>query len=446
LKKIFRDQPYIFVSVLKWVSLATMVGIMVGLATTLFLTLLKLSINYTGQYRYYYFLLPVILFLTALITKYLAPDAEGHGTEKVIESIHKRSGKINAAVVPVKLVTTILTVAFGGSGGKEGPCAQIGAGLSSIFAGLFRFNDAERRKLVICGVSAGFAAVFGTPIAGAIFGVEVLFVGAILYDVLLPSFIAGIISYHVTTLFGVSYFYNPINVVPVFSNLFFVKVLLAGVVFGIISVLFIEVMGITERASVSLKIWKPFKGIIGGAVIVIVTLILSTKYLGLGLTQVEEVLKGAHASWFDAFIKMMLTSITLSFGGSGGIITPIFFIGTTAGSSFAHIMHLDSVTFAAIGMVAVLSGCTNTPIAASIMSVELFGPQIAPYATIACVISFLISGNTSVYSSQEISMNKSPDIKIELEREIEIYDSRVRPFFQAIRAFAIKTFKKERKP
>jgi H+/Cl- antiporter ClcA len=446
LKKIFQDQPFIFVSVLKWVSLATIIGILVGLATTLFLTLLKLSIAYTGHFHYYFILLPVILFITALITKYIAPEAEGHGTEKVIESIHKRAGKINAAVVPVKLVTTILTVAFGGSGGKEGPCAQIGAGISSIFSDLIRFNDADRRKLVICGVSAGFAAVFGTPIAGAIFGVEVLFVGTILYDVLLPSFIAGIISYHVSTLFHVTYFYNPINVVPVFSNLFFVKVLLAGAVFGIISALFVEVLNLSEHASARLKIWKPLKGIVGGAAIVIITFIVSTKYLGLGLTQVEAVLKGAHASWFDAFIKMILTSITLSFGGSGGIITPIFFIGTTAGATFAHIMHLDSVTFAAIGMVAVLSGCTNTPIAASIMSVELFGPQIAPYATIACVISFLISGNTSVYSSQEISMNKSPDIKVELEREIEIYDSRVRPFFQAIRAFVIKTFKKERKP
>ena len=433
MKRILKDQPYIFISVLRWVSLATIVGILVGLSTTLFLHLLKLSITFTAQYKYYYFLLPVILFLTALITKYLAPDAEGHGTEKVIESIHKHAGKINAAVVPVKLVTTILTVAFGGSGGKEGPCAQIGAGVASVFAGLIRFNDADRRKLVICGVSAGFAAVFGTPIAGAIFGVEVLFVGAILYDVLLPSFIAGIISYHVSTLFGVTYFYNPINVIPVFSDAFFLKVLLAGVVFGIISVLFIELLHSVDGISHRLKIWKPWKGIIGGFIIAVTAYLISDKYLGLGLTEVEAVLKGAHASWFDAFVKMFFTSITLSFGGSGGIITPIFFVGSTSGSFFAHLLHLDPATFAAIGMVAVLSGCTNTPIAASIMSVELFGPQIAPYATIACVIAFLISGNTSVYSSQEISMNKSTDIKLELEREIEIYDSRVRPLMHRMK-------------
>lgn len=446
MKKILQEQPFIFISVMRWVSLSTIIGILVGLSTTLFLTLLKHSIDFTGNYKYYYFLLPAILFLTALITKYLAPEAEGHGTEKVIESIHKRAGKINAAVVPIKLVTTILTVAFGGSGGKEGPCAQIGAGVSSIFSGLFKFNDNDRRKLVICGVSAGFAAVFGTPIAGAIFGVEVLFVGTLLYDVLLPSFIAGIISYHVSTLFGVSYFYHPINVVPVFSDAFFLKVLFAGVVFGIISVLFIETLHGVESVAHRLKMWKPWKGIIGGIIIAGITFFIGTKYLGLGLTQVEAVLKGSPASWFDAFVKMFFTSITLSFGGSGGIITPIFFVGSTSGSFFAHLMHLDPATFAAMGMVAVLSGCTNTPIAASIMSVELFGPQIAPYATIACVIAFLISGNTSVYSSQAISMNKSPDIKVELQREIEIYDSRVRPLFETIRVFALKIFKKDRKP
>jgi H+/Cl- antiporter ClcA len=447
MKKLFQEQPYIFVSVLKWVSLATIVGILVGLATTLFLTLLKISIFYTAHFHYYFIALPVILFITAAITVYLAPDAEGHGTEKVIEAIHKRAGKINAVVVPIKLVTTILTIAFGGSGGKEGPCAQIGAGISSVFAGLLRFNDAERRKLVICGVSAGFAAVFGTPIAGAIFGVEVLFVGTILYDVLLPSFIAGIISYHVSTIFGVTYFYNPINVIPVFSNAFFIKVLLAGLVFGIISVVFVEILNLSERASHRLKIWKPLKGIIGGAVLVIVTLLLSSdRFLGLGLTQIEAVLQGVHASWYDSFMKMAYTSVTLSFGGSGGIVTPIFFVGSTAGSTFASIMHLDPATFAAIGMVAVLAGCANTPIAASIMSVELFGPQIAPYATIACVISFLISGNSTVYSSQKISMNTSTNVKADLVREIKIYDSKVRPLFQAIYAFALKLFKKDRKP
>ncbi len=147
---------------------------------------------------------------TALV-KYLAPEAKGHGTEKVIEAVHKRSGKMDPHVVPVKLLATVITIATGGSAGKEGPCAQIGAGLASLLADLFRFDDSDRKKLVICGISAGFSTVFGTPIAGAIFGVEVLFVGSLMYEVLLPSFVAGIVGFQVSSALGVSYFLESIN-------------------------------------------------------------------------------------------------------------------------------------------------------------------------------------------------------------------------------------------
>ena len=136
----------------------------------------------------------------------MAPDAEGHGTEKIIEAVHQRSGKIRLMVVPVKLVATVITIAFGGSAGKEGPAAQIGAAVSSAFSDLLRFDSKDRKKLVICGISAGFATVFGTPIAGAIFGVEVLFVGGMLYDVLLPSFVSGIVAFQVSSALGINLF------------------------------------------------------------------------------------------------------------------------------------------------------------------------------------------------------------------------------------------------
>ena len=426
-RKQIAEHTFLFLGIIKWVFWATLVGVVVGTGTSLFLELLDWSISLGENSGYLLFLLPAGLFLSSLIIKYLAPDAKGHGTEKVIEAVHKRYGKIKAIVIPVKLVATVITLASGGSAGKEGPSAQIGAGLSSVMADIFRFGKLDRRKLVICGISAGFAAVFGTPIAGAIFGVEVLFVGNILYSVLLPSFIAGIVSYQIAIAMGIQYSYHPFDFTPVFSQSFFLEVILAGIFFGICSAILIETMKYTDRLSSKIKIWEPLKGLIGGGVLVIIALIFSTKYLGLGLNTIDNVLVGENVEWYSFLVKTAATSITLSFGGSGGVVTPIFFIGSTAGAFYADVMGLNVATFAAIGLVAILSGSANTPIAASIMSVELFGPEIAPYATLACVVSFLMTGSRSVYPSQILSINKSPAVTSQIGKDMEHVETRFHP-------------------
>lgn len=419
MRKSVTESTVLFLSIIKWVFLATIAGVIVGGAVSLFLKVLAWGTGLSTQNPDYFWFLPASLFLSSLLVQYLAPDAEGHGTEKVIEAIHKRAGKIPVLVVPVKLIATVITLATGGSAGKEGPCAQIGAGLTSLFSDLFRFDDYDRKKMVICGISAGFASVFGTPIAGSIFGVEVLFVGAIMYDVLLPSFIAGIIAYQVSSALGITYFHSAVSVVPVFSEGFLIKVMVSGLFFGLSSIFLIEMLKWGEKLSARIRVWKPLKGIIGGALLVALTYLCSSRYLGLGLTTVEACLRGNDPDWYAFLLKPVFTSITLSFGGSGGIVTPIFFVGSTAGVTFAHLLDVNVATFAAIGLVSVLAGAANTPIAASIMAVELFGPAIAPYATLACVISFLITGHRSVYPSQVLSISKSPLLHVELGSEIE---------------------------
>lgn len=442
-RQILLEQSVLFISVIKWFFLATCVGAIVGISTAFFIKILNRSIFFTSQHEYYFLLLPFALFFSALLIKYLAPEAKGHGTEKVIESIHKYAGKINPMTVPVKLIATVITLSAGGSAGKEGPAAQIGAGLSSIFSSIFRFNSKDRRKLIICGISAGFASVFGTPIAGAFFGVEVLFIGSIFYDVLFPAFVAGIISHQVSSSMGVEYFYRPIEFVPKFSEGFFLEVLAGAFFFGMCSLLLIESLKWTESISRRIKIWEPYKGLIGGSVLVVLALLTSTKYLGLGLETIHLALDGSSIYTYEFLLKIVFTCITLSFCGSGGMVTPIFFIGATAGSLYALLMGLSPSMFAAIGMVSLLAGATNTPISASIMAIEFFGPKVAPYAAVSCIVCYLMTGHRSVYPSQVLATTKSPSIFVEKGIEMEKLKSiEIRPRPRSITEAIIWLFKK----
>jgi H+/Cl- antiporter ClcA len=333
----------------------------------------------------------------------------------VIEAVHKRSGKIDVAVIPVKLLTTIITIFAGGSVGKEGPGAQIGAGVSSLISTQLNFSKEDRKKLVICGISAGFATVFGTPIAGAIFGVEVLIIGVILYDVLLPSFIAGFAAFTTAQLLGIKYTYYDLHFYQDVSlDLFLiVQVVIAGVFFGVVSDMVVSTVSHISKMIKKIPLNPLIIAFLGGILLVLLTTVLGTQYLGLGMDTIKEMLgpfplMSESVPWYAFLAKTLFTSITLGVGGSGGIITPLFYIGATSGHLFGEVIGSGHIAmFAALGFVSVLSGATNTPIAATIMAVELFGIDIAHYAAISAVISFLIAGHRSVYTSQLLAMKKS---------------------------------------
>lgn len=444
------EEVIIFFSIFKWFALASVIGVIVGSATALFLTLLNYGITVRNYSPYYFLALPFAFFTSSFLITRFAGDAEGHGTEKVIEAIHKKSSIIDFAVVPVKLAATLITLSFGGSAGKEGPCAQIGAGLASSFAKFFNFDEKDRKKIVVCGISAGFAAVFGTPLAGAIFGVEVLFIGSIMYDILLPSLIAGVVSCQVAGALGIAYTSHKANFIPQFNEAFYLEILVAGVFFGLCSILFIECMKLGEKISSGIPYSKPFKGLIGGLILMVMAFVFSDRFLGLGVETIESCLPkeknlwyalnylgigsyfngifgAGEVAWYSFLAKIAFTSVTLSFGGSGGVVTPIFFIGSTAGAFFAGALGLDVPTFSAIGFVAVLAGSANTPIAASLMALEVFGSPIAPYAATACVVSFLMSGHRSIYSSQVLLLKKSESISVELGKNIDEIDTHAAP-------------------
>lgn len=430
------EQTVLITSIIKWVVLAVIIGGIVGLTTTAFIKLLDLSINLSRQNPYFLFFIPIVFFVNALLVYYLWPKDDVDTTDKVIKSIHEnkeiswKSG-IKAFFLP------ILTIAGGGSAGKEAPAADVGAASGFLIGKIFKLDNSDRRKLMICGVSAGFASVFGTPIAGAIFGVELLFIGGLLYEVLLPSFIAGIVAYQVSNALGVHYFVR-LDFVPEFSNSFFAKIILAGIVFGLLAYFVIETFKWSKRFSEKLKIWPPLKALIAGVIIALLAYFFSTIYLGLGLNYVEGMLEGMKMVWYAFLMKLLFTILTLNFGGSGGTITPVIFIGAAAGMVLGSLLGLDSSTFAAIGLVSVLAGVANTPIAASILAIELFGTGLGAYAAVSAVIAFLVTGYRSLYPSQVFSIAKSSSLKIVKGRKASDVQVIVKPKKSGALKYVIK--------
>lgn len=401
------DSAHSLLHIFKWLLLATLVGVVVGLLDAAFLKLLDITLGARNGVPCFYIALPFVLYAVAVLSRKVAKAHKDYSTDAVIKRLN--------AYQPVSLwsavktfVLSIVTMAAGGSAGKEAPCADVGAGICACLARLLKMSPQDQRKMMICGVSAGFAGVFGVPVSGALFGLEVLWVGHLFYEVMFPALVAGITAFGVTSYVGVNYIYHPLAFVPVFSEQFFLKMIVAGVFFGLVSLLFIEINKLTRVVLryVTAHSSMFITCMVGGLALVLIGYFVSPLYLGLGMSGIDGPISGAALqSPFGFLYKIITTSITLAAGGIGGIITPIFFVGAQAGSMLSDFLHVDSATLAALGLVAVLAGTANTPLAASIMAIELFGAEIAPYATVVCVISFLLTGRQSIFPHQRISYN-----------------------------------------
>lgn len=420
------EQTVMFASITKWILISSSIGALIGFIVAMFLKILEYSETQRDNLPFeYYYTLPFALVITVYIVKKFAPTAEGHGTEKVIEAVHKNSGKINVKVIPVKLLATVITIFSGGSVGKEGPGAQIGAASASFVATMFKFSNRDRKKMVICGISAGFASVFGTPLAGAIFGVEILIVGILMYDILLPSIVAGFSAFFVAKMLGVSYSYFDLAyyVTFDFDYILIAKVILAGIFFGLVSDFIITTLRYSHTFIKSIKLHYMLKAFLGGVLLVVLTMIFGEHYLGLGFETIRESISANHVDhenipWYAFILKTIFTSLTLGFGGSGGVITPIFYMGATSGNLFGALVDSYIPLFAALGFVSVLAGTTSAPIAAMILAVELFGINVAHYAALSIIIAFLMTGHRSVFPSQLLSMKKSEALNVKLGEEI----------------------------
>ena len=412
----YTEHTALLISTLKWSLLGAGAGLSVGLGTRVFLWFLARATEPALTFGRIpvFVLLPLALPACVWIIRTFAPDARGHGTEAVITAVHQRSGRVDWLVAPVKLSATVVTLAFGGSVGKEGPAAQIGAALTSLVADVLRLRDDDRRRLVICGISAGFAAVFGTPVSGALFGIEVLYLGRIDYSVIFPALVAGIVG-HLAC--GVR---PPFPALEAgFTNRDQARTILimlaAGALFGLVALMLIESLRFCERALRRFEQHPYIVAAAGGCALVLLYVVAGDAYAGLGTETINGVLAGTMRVGAAAFLfKILATTITLDSGGSGGIVTPIFFVGATSGAALAPVFRVPSTFLGAVGLVAVLAAAANTPIAAAVMAMELLPAPESVYAALAASTAFIMVGHRSVYASQKLGLSKSAGLDIQL--------------------------------
>ena len=390
---------------IRWLALSTLVGLLAGSASALFLVTLDAATNYRELHRWIVWLLPFAGFAVGWVYLKVGRDVES-GNNLLIDEIHDPQKVVPLRMAPLILVSTVISHLFGASVGREGTAVQMGGALADQLTRLFKLDKEARRILLMAGIAAGFASVFGTPLAGAVFALEVLAIGRLRYDALLACSIAAIVGDQTTLLWGVHHTAYAAGAIPALSLWALTAVLIAGGVFGVTGMLF--AVG-AHRLSALMRRhvpYAPVRPLIGGVLIAAALWFLGAwRYAGLGIPVIAEAFAQPLAPW-DFLGKMVFTIAALGSGFKGGEVTPLFFIGATLGNALAPLLHMPFALLAALGFVGVFAGAANTPLACTLMAVELFGADIGVYALVACVISYLFSGHSGIYKAQRVGQAK----------------------------------------
>lgn len=416
------EQFFIAKHLLYWTVLIVPVSVVVGLLVALFLWLLEWATITRWANMWLIFLLPLAGILITLLYRFAGKNAEA-GNNLIMDEIHKPGGGVPARMTPLILFTTVITHLFGGSAGREGTAVQMGGSISSLFAKWYKLKHDDKRILLMCGMAAGFGAVFGTPITGAIFALEVLTIGRIKYDALFPCLIASIIADVTCSAVGIPHTHYSIQFndageqifsLVSFDLLLLAKVIGAGVIFGLAGFVFAELTHFIKERSNKYVPKKWLIPVLGAILVIGISyLVGSFDYLGLGVTNpndngvsIVSAFSPGGATYYSWLLKLLLTAITLGMGFKGGEVTPLFFIGATLGNTVAVFMGSPVDLMAGLGFIAVFAAATNTPIACTMMGVELFGSQNVLYYAVACFIAYYFSGHSGIYGSQRIAINK----------------------------------------
>jgi H+/Cl- antiporter ClcA len=389
---------------LKWIFISILLGSIIGSVVAWFL----ISLDFVTEFReinsWIIYILPIGGLLIGLLYHYYGKNVL-NGNNELLSAFHSTKKVVPFKMAPMIFLATLITHLFGGSAGREGTAVQIGGAISNQLTKMFKLNEHDHKILILIGISAGFSAVFGTPLAGAVFALEVLMIGRLSYEALIPSFLTAIISNYICSLWGVEHTVYKIIDIPNINFFFLFIAILSGILFGF-TANFFSIVNHSISSFVAKKIsYPPLRPFFGGIFIVYFVIIFNgSQFIGLGI---PTILQSFDHQLFPHFflVKLLLTAFTLGVGFKGGEVTPLFFIGATLGSSLSLILPLPVGLLAAMGFVAVFAGASNTPIACIILGMELFGNESGIYIALACIMAYLFSGQ-GIYKEQKVATSK----------------------------------------
>jgi H+/Cl- antiporter ClcA len=385
-----------------WLALGPFVGVVCGAASALFLWLLELATAQRTAHPWLVYALPAAGLVIGWTYQRFGSQVRA-GNNLVIDTIHGDGAELPLRMAPLVLLGTVATHLFGGSAGREGTAVQMGASLSDFVSHRLKLSQNLRRQLLIAGVAGGFGSVFGTPFAGAIFGLELVRVGGIQLGALVPALIASVVGDMTTRALGITHSAYPVAGRLQLSPLVVGKWLLFAAAVAAVTVVFIELVRFIKKHAEKYVPSLPLRVALGGAVVVLLWRVVgSSDYLGLGVPTIAVAFTDSSLP-MDAFAwKLLFTAVTLGAGFIGGEVTPLFFIGATLGNALARGLNLPLELGAGVGMAAVFAAAANTPVALSIMAVELLGAGVLPHVVLVSVAAYLLSGRRSIYSAQRL--------------------------------------------
>lgn len=388
----------------KWIGVSVITGCVVGLIASIFALLLNLVTELRILHPQLLLLLPVGAVVIVALYRGLLKEKDP-GTDLVLSAIHS-GDKIPLRMAPLIFLSTLITHLCGGSAGREGAALQLGGSIGNAIGKWFHFTSKDRHIIIMCGMSAAFSALFGTPIAAAVFSLEVVSVGIMHYAALLPSVISSLIARAIALAFSLEAPAYEILNLPAFSPLPVAKTTLLALLCGLVSMFFCILLHQTRDLGQKFLPNPYLRALVGGSLVLLFTFLAGSQdYNGIGTDVIAGCMEGNVAP--EAFLlKMVFTAVTLAAGYKGGEIVPTLFVGASFGCLVGGWLDLSPSLGAAVGMGALFCGVTNAPITSLLLCLELFGMDAAPFLLLSVAVSYTVSGYYGLYNSQRIVYSK----------------------------------------